>query len=104
MWERAPGSEAFAVVRVGTGKVALALTLEKPKVVQASHLEPATGHALRKFINEQEYIENTPKAIWLQRFPGISIVGNLDGAWALARAMICQLAAFQAPPMCRSSW
>ena len=97
MWDRDPGSEAFAVVRVGVGKVALALTLEKPKVVQASHLEPATGHALRKFINEQEYIQDTPKAIWLQRFPGISIVGELDGARALARAMICQLTAFHSP-------
>jgi S-DNA-T family DNA segregation ATPase FtsK/SpoIIIE len=97
MWDRTPGSEAFAVVRVGVGKVALALTLEKPKVVQASHLEPATGHALRKFINEQEYIDNTPKAIWLQRFPGISIVGDLDESRALARAMLCQLAAFHSP-------
>ncbi|WP_375489191.1 type VII secretion protein EccCa, partial [uncultured Mycobacterium sp.] len=97
MWERAPGSEAFAVVRVGVGKVALKMTLEKPKVVQASHLEPATGHALRKFINEQEYIDNTPKAIWLQRFPGLSVIGDLDEARAVTRAMMCQLAAFHSP-------
>ena len=78
MWDRAPGSDVFAVVRVGVGKVALAMTMEKPKIAQATHLEPATGHALRKFLNEQEYIDDMPKAIWLQRFPGISFVGDLD--------------------------
>ena len=97
MWDRDPGSDMFSVVRVGVGKVELAMTLEKPKIVPAADLEPATGHALRKFLNEQEYIDDMPKAIWLQRFPGISIVGDLDEGRSLARAMLCQLAAFHSP-------
>lgn len=97
MWDRAPGSEAFAVARVGVGKVALAMTIEKPKIVKATHLEPATGHALRKFLNEQEYIEGMPKAIWLQRFPGISLIGAPPETRSLTRALLCQLAAFHGP-------
>jgi S-DNA-T family DNA segregation ATPase FtsK/SpoIIIE len=97
MWERTPGSEAFAVVRMGVGQVALAMTLEKPQIPEAAHLEPATGHALRKFLLEQEYIDDVPKAVWLQRFPGISLVGDLDSVESLTRSMMCQLAAFHSP-------
>ncbi len=49
MWDREPGMDMFSVVRVGVGKVKLAMTLEKPEIAQAADLEPATGHALRKF-------------------------------------------------------
>ena len=97
MWERTPGSEAFGVVRMGVGQVALAMTLEKPQIPEAADLEPATGHALRKFLLEQECIDDMPKAVWLQRFPGISLVGEMDAVESLARAMICQLAAFHSP-------
>ena len=97
MWDRRPGSDEFAVVRVGVGKVALAMTIDKPKIPEASQIEPATGHALRKFLLEQEYIDNMAKVIWLQRFPGLSVVGDMEQGRALARAMICQLAAFHSP-------
>ncbi|BBZ15025.1 type VII secretion protein EccCa [Mycobacterium branderi] len=97
MWERIPGSDEFAVVRVGVGKVALAMQIDKPKIAESADLEPATAHALRKFLIEQEYIDNTAKAIWLQRFPGLSVVGDMSQVRALARAMICQLAAFHSP-------
>jgi type VII secretion protein EccCa/type VII secretion protein EccCb len=97
MWDRAPGSDEFAVVRVGVGKVALAMSIDKPKIPEASQIEPATGHALRKFLIEQEYIDNIAKVIWLQRFPGLSVVGGMDQVRALARSMICQLAAFHSP-------
>ena len=78
MWDREPGTDMFSVVRVGVGKVKLAMTLEKPEIAQAADLEPATGHALRKFLNAQEYVDGVPKAVWLQRFAGVGIVGNLE--------------------------
>lgn len=96
-WDRAPGSDMFSVVRVGIGKVKLAMTLEKPEIAPAADLEPATGHALRKFLNAQEYVEGMPKAVWLQRFAGMSIVGDVDEGRSLVRAMLCQLAAFHNP-------
>ena len=96
-WERDPASDMFSVVRVGIGKVKLAMALEKPEIAPAADLEPATGHALRKFLNAQEYVDGMPKTIWLQRFPGMSIVGDLDEGRALTRAMVCQLAAFHSP-------
>jgi len=96
-WDRAAGSDMFSVVRVGVGKVKLAVTLEKPEIAPAADLEPATGHALRKFLNAQEYVDGMPKAIWLQRFPGMSVVGDMEQARSLARAMLCQVAAFHNP-------
>ena len=82
MWERAPGrATSSRVVRVGIGKVKLAMTIDKPKIPEASQIEPATGHALRKFLIEQEYIDNIAKVIWLQRFPG-TVGGRRHGAGA----------------------
>ncbi len=100
MWERSPSSDEFGEVRVGgVGKVKLAMTIEKPKIPEASQIEPATGHALRKFLLEQEYIDDMAKVIWLQRFAGVSFIGgDMDEARALLRAMVCQLAAFHSPP------
>ena len=97
MWDRVPGSEMFSVVRVGVGKVKLAMELSLPSIARPAELEPATGHALRRFVNAQEYVDDMPKAIWLQRFPGLAFVGDLDEARATARAMLCQLAAFHSP-------
>ena len=101
MWERSPGSDpatdVFGEVRVGVGKVKLAMQIEKPKIPEASQIEPATGHALRKFLLEQEYIDDMAKVIWLPRFAGVSIVGDMDQARALLRAMMCQLATFHSP-------
>lgn len=97
MWDRDLASDQFSVVRVGVGKVKLAMALEKPPVVRQQDLEPATGHALRKFLNAQEYIDDMPKVVWLQRFAGLSFVGDMEQARGLARAMICQLAAFHNP-------
>ena len=64
-------SEMFSVVRVGVGKVKLAMQLVLPSIARPAELEPATGHALRRFVNAQEYVDGMPKAIWLQRFPGL---------------------------------
>ena len=97
MWERSARDDEFAVVRVGVGKVALAMQIETPKVQETAAMEPATGHALRKFLIEQQCIDDMPKTIWLRRFPGLSLVGELDEVRAVARAMICQLAAFHSP-------
>ncbi|HZA10649.1 type VII secretion protein EccCa [Mycobacterium sp.] len=97
MWERRPGDDEFAVVRIGVGKIELAMTIEKPKIAEASRIEPATGHALRKFLLEQQHVCDVAKVIWLQRYPGLSVVGEMDQARAVARAMTCQLAAFHSP-------
>jgi type VII secretion protein EccCa/type VII secretion protein EccCb len=97
MWDREPGSDMFSVVRVGVGKVKLAMTLELPEIARAADLEPATGHALRKFLNAQEFVAGVPKAIWLQRFPGLGLVGDIEQGRALTRAMLCGLAAFHSP-------
>ena len=43
MWERRPGDPEFGVVRLGTGRVELAMTVDKPQIAAASKIEPATG-------------------------------------------------------------
>ena len=97
MWERRPEGDEFAVVRIGVGKVALAMQIDKPKIPEPTQLEPATGHALRKMLIEHETVDDMPKTIWLRRFPGISLVGEIDDVRAIARAVVCQLAAFHSP-------
>jgi S-DNA-T family DNA segregation ATPase FtsK/SpoIIIE len=96
-WDRAPGSDMFSVARVGIGKVKLAMTLEKPEIAPAADLEPATGHALRKFLNAHEYVDGMPKVVWLQRFAGMSVIGDIDEGRSAVRAILCQLAAFHSP-------
>ncbi len=97
MWERRPGDPEFGVVRLGVGKVALAMTIDKPQIPAASKIEPATGHALRKFLLEQRHVRDMARVVWLERHPGIALVGDLDGVRGVARSMICQLAAFHSP-------
>ena len=97
MWERRPGDPEFGVVRLGTGDVSLAMTIDKPQIPAASKIEPATGHALRKFLLEQRHVRNTARVVWLERQPGLALVGDLDAVRGVARSMICQLAAFHSP-------
>jgi DNA segregation ATPase FtsK/SpoIIIE-like protein len=97
MWERRPGDPEFGVVRLGTGRVELAMTIDKPQIAAASKIEPATGHALRKFLLEQRHVRGMARVLWLERSPGISLVGEMDGVRGIARSMICQLAAFHSP-------
>lgn len=118
MWERRPGDPEFGVVRLGTGRVELAMTIDKPQIAAASKIEPATGHALRKFLLEQRHVRGMARVLWLERNPGISLVGELDAdesshtgspparraggeptatVRGIARSMICQLAAFHSP-------
>ena len=43
MWDREPGSEMFSVVRVGVGKVKLAMTLELPEIARPLNLSRRLG-------------------------------------------------------------
>jgi S-DNA-T family DNA segregation ATPase FtsK/SpoIIIE len=97
MWERRTADPEFGVVRVGTGSVPLAMTIDKPQIPAASKIEPATGHALRKFLLEQNQVRNMARVVWLERQPGLSLVGDFDEVRGVARSMICQLAAFHSP-------
>src|SRR6185312_4676742 len=97
MWERRPGDPEFGVARLGVGNVSLAMTIDKPQIPAASKIEPATGHALRKFLLEQRSVRNMARVVWLERQPGIALVGDLDDVRGVARSMMCQLAAFHSP-------
>ncbi len=78
MWERRPGDPEFGVVRLGTGRVELAMTIDKPQIAAASKIEPATGHALRKFLLEQRHVRGMARVLWLERNPG-HLAGRRDG-------------------------
>ena len=97
MWERRQGDPEFGVVRLGTGRVDLAMTIDKPQIAAASKIEPATGHALRKFLLEQRHVRDMARVLWLERSPGISLVGEMDAVRGICRSVICQLAAFHSP-------
>ena len=97
MWERRQGDAEFGVVGWVPAMSRLAMSIDKPQIPAASKIEPATGHALRKFLLEQRYVRNMARVLWLERQPGISLVGDMDAVRGVARSMICQLAAFHSP-------
>ena len=97
MWDRDPGSDKFSVVRVGVGKVKLAMTLEKPEI--APGRRPGAGHRARA--------AQVPQRAGIHRrhaesdlaatYPGHVHRRRHRGGPRLARAMMCQLAAFHSP-------
>ena len=54
------------------------MTIDKPQIAAASKIEPATGHALRKFLLEQRHVRGMARVVWLERNPGI-VAGRRDG-------------------------
>lgn len=100
MWERRPGDSDFLNVRLGTGVVGVdqgALKWEDMKIPHGDELEQVTGNALRRFMLVQTRIEGMGKTVNLQSQPGFGIVGNVESATELVRAMLLSVATYQAP-------
>ena len=101
MWERRPTDPDFLDARLGIGVHSTAdsaVSLQWPDVPVGEELEPVTGRALRDFILEQSKIRDVGKVLSLRSRPGFSFVGDsMDDLHALARAVMCSLAVYQAP-------
>ncbi|AJT63904.3 hypothetical protein T261_2220 [Streptomyces lydicus] len=97
LWERRPGDDDFAQVRVGLGPQTLATRLVVPQAEPAEEWEPLSAHALRRFVESYEYLEGLSLAVSLRAFPRLTIRGDTDAVQRTARAVVCQLAALHSP-------
>ncbi len=100
VWERRATDADFGVVRVGLGPQSLATPLVAPVIDPTADLEPVTAGALRRFIGTYSVVPDLPISIATRAFSRVLLTdraGGEEGARALARAMIGQLATFHAP-------
>ncbi|MGW1789953.1 type VII secretion protein EccCa [Streptomyces tubercidicus] len=97
LWERRPGDDDFAQVRVGLGPQPLATRLVVPQAEPAEDWEPLSAHALRHFVAAYEYLDELPLALSLRAFPRLTIRGDTDTVQGTIRSLVCQLAALHSP-------
>jgi len=103
MWERRPTSvgdefKDFGHVRLGVGTVRQALTVDFPSLPDdVVWVEPASGHGVRKFLQEQRYVRGMPRVVSLTTMKAFSLVGPLAEVRSLAYAAVCQLCVWHSP-------
>ncbi len=97
LWERRPGHEDFARVRIGTGNRRAVLELIPPQTKPVENLEPLTAVSLRRFTNTHETVPGLPIPVGLPRFTSVEFAGDGTSALALIRAMTGQLTVFHSP-------
>ncbi|MGW2683869.1 type VII secretion protein EccCa [Streptomyces sp. NPDC001414] len=97
LWERRPGHEDFARVRIGLATRRAALDFMPPQTKPVEDLEPLCAISLRRFTKAHQTVPQLPVPVSLQRFTSVEFTGETDGALALARAMVAQLAVFHSP-------
>ena len=97
MWERRSSDDDFGHVRIGTGTQRLGLSLQPPQTRPVEDLEPLATISLRRFIEVHHSVAALPVSLSLRSFSSVLLRGHGTPVDALARAMICQVAAFHSP-------
>ncbi|MFI6856351.1 type VII secretion protein EccCa [Streptomyces sp. NPDC050416] len=97
VWERRPGDEDFAQVRIGLGSQALARTLVAPETAPVAQLEPLTAGAMQRFLAVHSTLDDLPMAISLRAFYHVTISGEPQSVRSSARAVTGSLAALHSP-------
>ncbi|WP_405867379.1 type VII secretion protein EccCa [Streptomyces sp. NBC_01515] len=97
LWERRPGHDDFARVRIGLATRRAALEFLPPQTKPVEDLEPLCAISLRRFTKAHQTVPLLPVPVALQRFTSVEFTGETEDALALARAMLGQLAVFHSP-------
>jgi hypothetical protein len=98
LWERRPTDPDFLTVRIGRGPVPLAA----PARLDA-HQDPLVEHdpgllaAAEALVRRATWLPDAPVPISLRELGVLTLTGPPDRTHALARAIVCELAAFHAP-------
>src|SRR5215217_6182182 len=98
LWERRPTDADFLTARVGRGPVPLAtpVRLDRPADPLVEH-DPELLGAAEQLVRRATCLPDAPVAVPLRRLGVIALTGPPDRTRALARAVVCELAAFHAP-------
>ncbi|WP_459955965.1 type VII secretion protein EccCa [Nocardia sp. IFM 10818] len=97
MWERRPGDKDFCHARIGLGSQRLATRLVAPETGPVEELEPIAAVSLRRFVRTHSTVPDLPTAIAVKGFASVQLSGDRVQAREMTRAMLLQLAMFQAP-------
>jgi S-DNA-T family DNA segregation ATPase FtsK/SpoIIIE len=97
VWERRPGDEDFAQVRIGLGSQALASALVAPETAPVAQLEPLTAGAMQRFLAVHSTLDDLPMAVSLRAFYHVTISGDPQSVRSSARAVTGSLAALHSP-------
>ena len=97
LWERRASHDDFARIRVGLGTRRAALHFTPPETKPVEDLEPLSAISLRRFIKAHQTVQGMAVPVSLRSFSSVEFAGDGTGAYAMARAMLCQLAVFHSP-------
>jgi len=98
LWERRPIDADFLTVRIGRGPVPLAAParLDPSRDPLAEH-DPELLSAAEELVRRATWLPDAPVPVPLRGLGVLALTGPPDRTRALARAIICELAAFHAP-------
>ncbi|MEU0337206.1 type VII secretion protein EccCa [Streptomyces sp. NPDC006193] len=97
VWERRPGDEDFAHVRIGLGPQPLATPLIAPDTGPVEQLEPLTAGAMQRFLAAHNTVGDLPMAVSLRAFYHVTVSGEPQSVRASARALVGSLASLHSP-------
>ncbi len=97
MWERRPGDEDFAQVRIGLGPQPLATPLVAPETAPVDQLEPLTAGAMQRFVSVHSTLDDLPMAVSLRAFYHVTLGGEPQSVRSSARALTGSLASLHSP-------
>lgn len=97
VWERRPGDEDFAQVRIGLGPQSLATPLVSPETGPVDQLEPLTAGAMQRFVATHGVLDALPMAVSLRAFYHVTVSGDPQSVRASARALAGSLASLHSP-------
>ncbi|WP_225101293.1 type VII secretion protein EccCa [Streptomyces sp. CoH27] len=97
VWERRPGDEDFAHVRVGLGPQPLATPLIAPETGPVEQLEPLTAGAMQRFLATHGTVGDLPMAVSLRAFYHVTVSGEPQSVRSSARALVGSLASLHSP-------
>ncbi|WP_370249282.1 type VII secretion protein EccCa [Nocardioides sp.] len=101
IWERGGGDPRHLQVRYGTCAQPLALTLVPPESAPIDEVDPAAASALHRLLVVHRTQPDLPASLDLRAFDRIEVCGEEDVVRGLARAVVCQAAAFHSPDQLR---
>jgi DNA segregation ATPase FtsK/SpoIIIE, S-DNA-T family len=98
LWERRPTDDDFLSVRVGRGPVPLAAParLDTTAGPLAEH-DPELLQVAENLVRRAGWLPGAPVTVPLRQHGVLAFTGPPDRTRALARAVLCELAAFHAP-------
>lgn len=97
VWERRPGDEDFAQVRIGLGPQTLATPLSAAETGPVEQLEPLTAGAMQRFLAVHSTLDDLPMAVSLRAFYHVTISGDPESVRSSARALTGSLASLHSP-------